>query len=46
VKLLLSSDAKLAGLYAGRRLEQEFVRTKSRLEEMQSHDYLAAAHLT
>jgi cell division protein ZapE len=46
VKLILSAEAELSGLYAGRRLEQAFVRTKSRLEEMQSHDYLAAAHLT
>ncbi len=46
VKLILSADAEIAELYRGRRLEQEFVRTRSRLEEMATHDYLAAVHLT
>lgn len=46
VKLILSAETKLADLYAGRKLKQEFVRTTSRLEEMQSHDYLASPHLT
>lgn len=46
VKLILSADAGIAELYQGQRLEHEFVRTQSRLEEMQSHEYLAAAHLT
>lgn len=46
VKLILSADTEIAELYQGQRLQQEFVRTRSRLEEMQTHDYLAAAHLT
>jgi len=45
VKLILSAAAPLDRLYAGKRLRFEFQRTKSRLEEMQSHDYLAAPHL-
>ena len=44
VKLILSAAAPLATLYRGKRLAFEFRRTKSRLEEMQSHDYLASAH--
>ncbi|MDX1561464.1 MAG: cell division protein ZapE [Gammaproteobacteria bacterium] len=44
VKLILSADAPLDELYAGQKLEMEFERTRSRLLEMQSHDYLAAAH--
>jgi cell division protein ZapE len=44
VKLILSADAPLDDLYGGARLAHEFKRTRSRLEEMQSHDYLAAAH--
>ncbi len=45
VKLALSADAPLDGLYAGERLRFEFQRTQSRLLEMQSHDYLAEPHL-
>src|SRR5690606_22090876 len=45
VKLILSADAPLESLYRGNRLTHEFERTRSRLVEMQSHDYLAAAHL-
>lgn len=44
VKLILSADAPLDALYAGIRLTHEFERTRSRLIEMQSRDYLAAAH--
>lgn len=44
VKLILSAEAPLPELYAGRRLVVEFQRTRSRLEEMQSHDYLAEPH--
>ena len=44
VKLVLSAAVPLQQLYAGGRLEFEFERTKSRLLEMQSHDYLAKAH--
>jgi cell division protein ZapE len=45
VKLILSAAVPLEELYVGKRLRFEFQRTKSRLEEMQSHDYLAASHL-
>lgn len=44
VKLILSAAAPLAELYQGERLRFEFERTRSRLLEMQSHDYLARAH--
>ena len=45
VKLILSAAVPLADLYLGSRLGFEFQRTRSRLEEMQSHDYLARPHL-
>lgn len=45
VKLIVSAAVPLEELYTGTRLEREFVRTRSRMTEMQSHDYLAAAHL-
>lgn len=44
VKLVLSVEVALEKLYSGGRLEFEFERTKSRLLEMQSHDYLAREH--
>jgi cell division protein ZapE len=44
VKLIVSAAASPAELYAGERLRHEILRTKSRLEEMQSRDYLAQAH--
>lgn len=44
VKLILSAAVPLNELYVGSRLEREFERTQSRLNEMQSHDYFAAAH--
>lgn len=44
VKLILSAESEPADLYRGRKLLHDFERTKSRLQEMQSHDYLAAAH--
>ncbi len=44
VKLILSAAAEIEGLYSGERLSFEFERTKSRLLEMQSHDYLAREH--
>jgi cell division protein ZapE len=44
VKLILSADAGAAELYRGQRLKHDFERTRSRLQEMQSHDYLAEAH--
>ena len=45
VKLIISAAAPVAGLYRGTRLAREFERTSSRLLEMQSRDYLAAAHV-
>lgn len=44
VKLVLSAEKPLTGLYQGGRLAFEFERTTSRLLEMQSHDYLARPH--
>jgi cell division protein ZapE len=44
VKLIISAEAPVADLYAGEKLHHDFNRTRSRLEEMQSHDYLATAH--
>jgi len=44
VKLILSAAAPVNDLYAGEKLRHTFERTRSRLEEMQTHDYLAAAH--
>jgi len=44
VKLALSAAAPLDALYTGTRLGFEFERTRSRLREMQSHDYLGRAH--
>jgi cell division protein ZapE len=44
VKLILLAQASIADLYQGQRLTFEFARTRSRLIEMQSHDYLALAH--
>jgi cell division protein ZapE len=44
VKLILSAAAPVAELYAGEKLRQDFQRTRSRLIEMQSRDYLASPH--
>lgn len=44
VNLLLSAEVPVSSLYTGGRLSFEFQRTRSRLEEMQSQDYLARAH--
>ena len=44
VKLILSAAAPATELYRGERLKHDFLRTQSRLTEMQSHDYLAEAH--
>ena len=46
VKLIISAKVAATQLYVGTRLEFEFRRTVSRLQEMQSHDYLALAHKT
>jgi cell division protein ZapE len=45
VKLVLAAAVPLEQLYGGGRLSFEFERTKSRLLEMQSHEYLAREHL-
>ncbi|SEK60683.1 cell division protein ZapE [Halomonas daqiaonensis] len=44
VKLLMSAEVPADQLYRDGRLEFEFQRTLSRLQEMQSHDYLALPH--
>jgi cell division protein ZapE len=44
VKLVLSAAAAPEALYRGERLSFEFERTRSRLAEMQSHEYLARPH--
>ena len=46
VKLIISAQVPVAELYQGTRNEFEFQRTMSRLQEMQSHDYLALSHKT
>lgn len=45
VKLIISAEVDLAQLYLGEQLAFEFKRCCSRLIEMQSHDYLASAHI-
>ncbi len=45
VNLIISAAAEIADLYTGTRLQKEFRRTRSRLLEMQSTEYLAAGHL-
>ncbi|MCA1799630.1 MAG: cell division protein ZapE [Xanthomonadaceae bacterium] len=45
VKLALSAEVPAPELYHGERLGFEFQRTLSRLQEMQSEEYLAAPHL-
>lgn len=44
VKLVLSAAAPLDALYRGDRLLFEFERTRSRLAEMQTHEYLLRPH--
>ncbi|WP_438766980.1 cell division protein ZapE [Kushneria sp. TE3] len=44
VKLVMSADAEPEALYSGGELAFEFERTVSRLQEMQSSDYLALTH--
>ncbi len=46
VKLIVSAAAPVTAIYAGERLKHDILRTQSRLQEMQSHDYLAEAHRT
>jgi cell division protein ZapE len=44
VKLIIAANAPIVELYQGSQLSFEFERTASRLLEMQSKDYLGAAH--
>lgn len=44
VKLIVSAAAPTTELYRGEKLRHDFQRTQSRLQEMQSHEYLAEAH--
>jgi cell division protein ZapE len=44
VKLVIAAHAGIDDLYAGERLRFEFARTRSRLTEMQTHEYLARPH--
>ena len=46
VKLIISAELPANQLYQGKRVAFEFERTISRLQEMQSHDYLALSHKT
>ncbi|HEX5419402.1 MAG TPA: cell division protein ZapE [Gammaproteobacteria bacterium] len=46
VKLILSAQSAVESLYCGGRLERDFERTASRLQEMQSREYLAAERRT
>ncbi|MGD8808026.1 MAG: cell division protein ZapE, partial [Gammaproteobacteria bacterium] len=44
VKVVMSAEVSIEELYAGERLRHEFERTRSRLQEMQSDEYLHAPH--
>lgn len=44
VKLIIAADTVAEQIYTGTRLQFEFQRTISRLQEMQSHEYLALSH--
>jgi cell division protein ZapE len=44
VKLIITADVPIEDIYAGGRLDFEFARTRSRLLEMQSHEYLSRPH--
>jgi cell division protein ZapE len=44
VKLIASAEAPIESLYRGERLAFEFQRTRSRLQEMQSYEYLGRSH--
>ena len=45
VKLIISAEVPIQALYTGKNLAFAFQRTRSRLVEMQSHDYLGREHL-
>jgi cell division protein ZapE len=44
VKLVVAAHAPIDELYVGDRLRFEFDRTRSRLAEMQTHEYLSRPH--
>jgi len=46
VKLIISAEVSMENLYLDGSLVFEFKRCLSRLQEMQSHDYLASEHLS
>jgi len=45
VKLIIAAEVPIQVLYSGKNLAFAFQRTRSRLVEMQSHDYLGREHL-
>ncbi len=45
VKLVISAQVPISALYTGEKLRVEFARTRSRLIEMQSEQYLRDQHL-
>ena len=45
VTLIISAEVEMTDLYRGNRLSFEFQRCLSRLQEMQSTEYLAREHL-
>ena len=45
VKLIIAAEVPIQALYTGINLAFAFQRTRSRLVEMQSHDYLGREHL-
>ncbi|MGI9309216.1 MAG: cell division protein ZapE [Gammaproteobacteria bacterium] len=45
VKVIVSAESGIDTIYTGKKLAMEFNRTRSRLLEMQSSEYLATAHL-
>ena len=46
LKVIISAEVPLLELYAGGQLDFVFQRTLSRLQEMQSHEYLARGHVS
>ncbi len=44
VKLVITAEVPIEDIYAGGRLDFEFERTCSRLQEMQSSEYLGREH--
>ena len=44
VKLVMTAETPIEDIYAGGRLDFEFERTRSRLQEMQSSEYLGREH--